>query len=89
MKSYVVKKLYKGYASLRDYLVEEAIKRNEGIVIIYNSKEYRFNNTQVVSMFQLHRKIFKSKFNDKEYQLIDFPIKVQSRKQQSELTEWI
>jgi len=71
MKKYVVKKLYKGYASIRDYIVQECLKNEDGLVIEYEGKIMTIYNSQLKT-FQLHTRKFISKFNNETYELVDF-----------------
>ena len=71
MKKYKVKKLYQGFASLRDYLVHNCLNKKIGIIIEYDSKIMTIPYGKLKT-FQLHTHMFQSKFNNICYGLIDF-----------------
>lgn len=70
-----VKKLFRGFASVRDYVVKDCIKNNEDLTIIHDGKEMLVKVSFLKSpmMNQIHKTKFKSKFNaGQTYELYDF-----------------
>lgn len=72
MKQYIVKKLYKGHASIRDYIVEDACKKTEGIIVKYLQWKMTIPYEKLKKYFSFHNKKFKSLYNNKKYSLYDF-----------------
>jgi hypothetical protein len=69
---YKVKKQFNGYVSVRDYIIQKSTKKREPLIIEYLGKIMTIPLNQLQSPYQLHKHIFKSKFTNKEYELIDF-----------------
>jgi len=71
MEKIKVKKLYCGFVSVRDYIIKKCLKEQKGIILKFEDKimTIPYNKLKV---FQLHKRKFKSKFNNKEYELVDF-----------------
>lgn len=69
---YKVKRLYKGFASVRDYIVKKCINKKKDLTLVYNNTYKNIPLEELKNYFQLHRRKFKSKFGSKEYELIDF-----------------
>lgn len=68
-----IKKLFKGYlASIRDYIVMECISKNLTLRIIYQGNYMDLAPEMLKKGLQLTEGSFKSKFNNRKYQLIDF-----------------
>ncbi len=82
MKRVKVKKLYKGFASVRDYIIKDCLKKETGIIIEYGNKYMTVPYEKLKSALQLHRKKFESKFSDRKYELIDFKFYPDLEKQQ-------
>ncbi|KKL45754.1 hypothetical protein LCGC14_2352460 [marine sediment metagenome] len=72
MKTYKIKKLFLGHASIRSHIVKKQLDKNEGIVIDYNERKMTLSYEQLKKGKQLTREEFQSKFNDKVYELYDF-----------------
>jgi len=72
VKTVTVKKLYNGFASVRDYLVDDCITSQRDLLIKYNTDKMIVPLEQVKQKFRLHHQSFESKFNNKPYGLIDF-----------------
>ena len=72
-----VKKIYKGYVSVRDYIVKEAIENGEDLVIRYGRQTMVVNPRKGI----LSSGEFKSKYGGRKYSLIDFKWKPQEVKQ--------
>lgn len=72
LRKCTVKKLFQGHASVRDYLVENAILKGQGLQIQYAHHVMTVPVEQLAQTFQFHQQRFQSKFGAKEYQLIDF-----------------
>ena len=60
MKTYKIKKLFNGYASVRDYVVEECIENEENLMVVLNEKR------MVLSPEELEKK--KEQLVDREFQ---------------------
>lgn len=73
MKHYTIKKLFKGYASVRSIIVNKCIKNNEKLRLKYKDEEKILSVDDLKKGVQFHKKTFQSKFNPNEtYELIDF-----------------
>lgn len=79
-----VKKLYNGFASVRDYIIKEAVKERRDLVINYKQKSMRVPLSRLKSKFQLHKKEFKSKYSDKMYTLYEFRFEADTDKKERE-----
>ena len=77
MKVYKAKKLFGNIASVRDYIVNQAIDNGEGLRIEYKGKAMMLSPDDLVaSVFQCHKTKFKSKYaGGKDYELYDFIFK--------------
>lgn len=67
-----VKKLYKGYTSVRSNLVEKCLRLKEPLVINYEGKSMTVPYGKLHVPFQFHRKKMISKYNGEVYELVDF-----------------
>ena len=68
-----VKKLFHGYVSVRDYLVEQAKNRGEDLVIIHGPKKMTVPYKKLLDSKALIKSVHQSKFNPSQsYTLIDF-----------------
>ena len=71
-KKVKIKKLFLGHISIRDYIVEKAIKKEQGITVSYEGMKMVISLEQLKHRFQFHQQRFCSKFSEKKYELIDF-----------------
>jgi len=78
MKTIKIKRLWNGCASIRDYVINKAIAKNETLLVVVEG----FPGCMILEPDDLMQKSFavlntsfKSKFGDKKYKLIDFPWK--------------
>ena len=67
-----LRKLFNGFASIRDYVVRGCIKRQEELIIWYNGEKMTVSPKLMSMKFQLHKKLIKSKFSGQVYELVDF-----------------
>ena len=74
MKVIQIKKLFKNrIASIRDYLVNEAIARREALRLIYRGQHMDLSPSDLkAKQFKLTKMSFSSKYNFRSYGLIDF-----------------
>ena len=70
---YKVKKLFNGLASIRDHVLQRALKRKENLIIEYRGQRMTVPYSKLRNPFQIHKKEFRSKYNGKIYELYDFP----------------
>jgi|TARA_R100000789_G_scaffold100490_1_gene111041 hypothetical protein len=70
---YKVKKLFNGFASIRDHVLQRALKRKENLIIEYRGQRMTVPYSKLRNPFQIHKKEFRSKYNGKIYELYDFP----------------
>ena len=75
MKKIRLKKLFLGHASIRDYIVEKAIEKKQGITVEYEGMKMVIPLEQLKHRFQFHQQKFQSHFSEKKYELIDFRFK--------------
>jgi len=69
---YKAKKSFKGFVSVRSYIVDKAIAKKQDLIIEFDGKIMTVPNDYLRTAGQLHKKKFKSKFDNKEYELYDF-----------------
>lgn len=68
-----IKKLLNGMVSLRDYIVRDCIKKGIPLRVIHGGLYMILSPTELeTERFQLTRRVFKSKFGDRNYQLFDY-----------------
>ena len=69
-----VKKLWLGHASVREYVVNKAIRDKEDLLIEFDgtTKTYPYRSLKTHLMNKAPVE-FKSKFDGKTYRLVDFP----------------
>jgi hypothetical protein len=76
-QNYIVKieRLYKGFASIRENIIAECIKRKQNLIIEWNGNYMGIplNHLLRPLLFQIHTREFESKFNSgQKYTLFDF-----------------
>ena len=68
-----INRLWHGYASIRDYLVTQAIQEKQDLqIILKNSNEWMIIPWQELHKGKGNPEKFRSKHNEKIYSLIDF-----------------
>ena len=72
MKTVTLRKIYQNKVSLRDYVVEQAIREGEAIRVVYGDKETIFTPHVLSTQGSLDRVVYKSKFDNRKYRLIDY-----------------
>ncbi len=72
LKKVKVKKLYMGHVSIRDYIVEKSLEKQQGIIINFNDRKMTIPLERLKVTFQIHKQKFQSKFSEKKYELLDF-----------------
>ena len=72
MKEVIVKRTYNGLASVRDYLVKEAIDNAEDLVIVCDDKHMVIPWAFLTKRLKIDNNVHASKFGKKTYRLIDF-----------------
>jgi hypothetical protein len=79
MKKYDVKKLWNGRVSLRDYIVEDQIKKQKSIMVRYE------DDIMILSPMELEKRDSMteciSKYNGQKYKLYDYVWKPKDNKQ--------
>ena len=86
---YKVKKLFNGFASIRDHVIKRAIKEKSNLVIEYEDKEMTVPLSDLKSPFQLHPKEFISKYNGTKYKLYDFKFVPEEKNQEKLELIWM
>ena len=67
-----VDKIWLGKVSVRDYIYKKALRKKESLGIVHG-KEYMFIPYENLKKARIYTdQLFKSKYNDKMYRLIDF-----------------
>jgi hypothetical protein len=79
MRRYKVKKLFRNHASVRDYIIDSCLLNKEGIIIEFNYQQMTIPYEQLKNTFQFHKKQFRSKFDNRVYELYDFYFKPDKR----------
>jgi Mor family transcriptional regulator len=77
-KVITLKRLYNGIASLRDYTVEKALKKGDGITVRCNGQEMYLSPDDLKRGERGSEKII-SKFDGTSYYLVDFKWKVSQK----------
>ena len=72
MKTVTLRKIYQNKVSLRDYVVEQAIREGEAIRVIYGDEEVILTPHVLSTQGLLDKVVYKSKFDKREYRLIDY-----------------
>jgi len=72
MIKYKTKKLYQGHASVRDYIIEKCIKKEQDLQIQHEDSFMVVALDQLKNYKELTNMEFESKFNGKKYRLYDF-----------------
>lgn len=71
-KKVKVKKLFLGCASIRDYIIRQAIEKGKDILVEYNNQQMLIPLNKLKDRFQFHRHKFTSIIDSRTYELIDF-----------------
>ena len=69
---YKVKKLFNGFASIRDHIIDKCLDSECALIIEFEDKEMTVPLSDLDSPFQLHEREFISKYNGTKYKLYDF-----------------
>ena len=81
-----VKKIWLGKASVREHIYKKALRQKESLGIVHG-KEYMFIPYEKLKTAKTYtEQSFKSKYNGKEYRLVDFdwkPYKEETTNQRS------
>lgn len=75
MKTYTVNRLWNKLASVRDYVVSDCLENSQDLKIVLKDSDAFMtipSHELEQRMFQAHKTKMKSKFDGKEYTLIDF-----------------
>jgi len=67
-----VDKIFLGKVSVRDYKYKEALRKKDSLGIIHGQEFMIIPYANLKKARQITNQSFKSKFNGKEYKLIDF-----------------
>ena len=81
---YKVKKLFNGFASIRDHIINKCLDLECDLIIEFEDKEMTVPLSDLDNPFQLHERDFISKYNGTKYELYDFKF-VPNNKNQMEL----
>ena len=71
-KTIKIKRLYRGLASIRDYVVNEIISRKLDLIIKCGNEKMFIPNKMIYLKGKRSNQVCTSKFNNKTYVLIDF-----------------
>jgi len=72
MKKVTVKKIYKGYVSIKSTIIDECILNKEGLIITYNKKHMTIPLENLGKHAQLSNQIYHSSSDGKSYKLFDY-----------------
>jgi hypothetical protein len=72
MKKYKIKKLFKGYASVRNYVVENCIIEKKPLQITYGKQIMTIFPENLTKFIQLNKQIYGSIFDNNYYRLYDY-----------------
>jgi len=70
MKKVEVKKLWNGRVSLRDYIVDDALSKQQGIRVKYKDEMMMLSPGQLEKKFSMTECV--SRYNGKKYKLYDY-----------------
>lgn len=71
-KKVTVKKLWHGYVSVRDYIITEAIKAHQNLIVYFNNQHMTIPYTELHKGIE-NEDVFKSKQKfGQTYRLVDF-----------------
>jgi len=70
--TYKPKKLFKGYVSVRSYIVDTCLKKKSDLIIQYKDEKMTIPYIRLTNLFQFHKKQFQSKYSNHTYELVDF-----------------
>jgi|TARA_R100000789_G_scaffold1118_1_gene3894 hypothetical protein len=69
---YKVKKLFNGFASIRDYIIKKCVDSENDLIIEFEDKKMTVPLSKLDNPFQLHEREFVSKYDGSKYKLYDF-----------------
>jgi hypothetical protein len=72
MKKTQVKRLYKGFASIRSYIVQKCIDKKESLLIIYGKEKMSISWENLYKYVQLNKQVYGSIYNNIKYTLCDY-----------------
>jgi hypothetical protein len=75
MKKIKVKRLYKGFASVRDYIVQDCIDKKKSLQITCGSEVMTISWDNLYKFCQLNKQPFESKYSNRKYVLYDYYFK--------------
>ena len=70
--NYKVKKLFNGFASIRDHILKKCVDSENDLIIEFEDKKMTVPLSKLKNPFQLHKKEFISKYDGSKYKLYDF-----------------
>ncbi len=71
MKKVIIRKLWHGSASVRDYLVREAFKLGDGIIVIFKDEQMTIP-WEKLKDGKINSEVFESIHDGKKYRLVDY-----------------
>jgi hypothetical protein len=71
-KKYRVKKIWNGFVSVRDYVVEDCVKNNLDLVILLDNQSMTIKCSDLSNPLNIIKREFISKFDGRPYKLYDF-----------------
>jgi hypothetical protein len=73
MRTIMVKKVFKNLISIRDYIVKECIDKGIPLKVVFKNYYMILNPDDLrTKIFNITDRWFKSKFDDREYRLVDY-----------------
>ena len=70
--NYKVKKLFNGFASIRDHILKKCVDSEDNLIIEFEDKKMTVPLSELDNPFQLHKREFISKYDGSKYKLYDF-----------------
>ena len=86
---YKVKKLFNGFASIRDHIIDKCLDSECDLIIEFEDKEMTVPLSDLDSPFQLHEREFISKYNGTKYKLYDFKFVPNNNNQEKLELSWV
>lgn len=68
-----IKKLWHGYASIRDFLIKNTYEKGQNLTIEYKGEQMTIPNKDLIIKGKVSNFTIQSKHNNEKYHLIDYP----------------
>ena len=83
MIKYPVKKMFRGYVSIRDYVVSKAIRSGQSIEVNYEGEKMILKRENLTNPEMFTKRAFRSQYGKGSYELYDFKWNSTDERQES------